>query len=61
MAGGKKGLLINSRNVCKVDRRAEQKLVGQNGAQISRRAKLQAACGSSAARSHARRDERAGN
>ena len=61
MAGGKKGLLINSRNLCKVDRKAEQQLVGQNGAQITRKAKLQAACGSKASGSHKRRHERAGH
>ena len=60
MAGGKKGLLINSRNVCKVDRKAEQKLAAQNGAQITRKAKLQAACGSKASRSHERRHGKAG-
>jgi hypothetical protein len=60
MAGGKKGLLINSRNLCKVDRKAEQQLVGQNGAQIARKAKLQAACGSKASGSHKGRQKRAG-
>ena len=55
MAGGKKGLLINSRDLCKVDRRAEQTLVGQNGAKVTRKAKLQAACGTNAPRPNKRR------
>ena len=59
MAGGKKGLLINSRDLCKVDRKAEQKLVGQNGVQITRKAKLQAACGSSSSRP-SKRQQKAG-
>jgi hypothetical protein len=61
LAGGDRGLLINSRNICKADRRAEQKLVGQNGARITRKAKLQAACGSKASRSHKRRHKKAGH
>jgi hypothetical protein len=45
MDGGKKGLLINSKGICSVDRRTKQMLRGQNGAQVSRRTKLQAPCG----------------
>ncbi len=59
MAGGSKGLLINSKGLCRVDRRAEQTLVGQNGARVRRRAKLQAACGSKASRAHKRRQKAA--
>jgi hypothetical protein len=55
LAGGKQGLLINSRNVCTADRKAEQKLVGQNGARITRKAKVQAPCGSKASRSRGER------
>ncbi len=60
MAGGKKGLLINSQSLCKADREAKQTLSGQNGAQVSRKSKLQAACGSKASRAHKRRHKKAG-
>lgn len=53
MDGGKKGLLINSKNLCKTGRRAKQTLIAQNGARIKRKSKLQTACGSKAR--HARR------
>lgn len=61
MAGGKKGLLVNSRNLCKADRRAKQTLIGQNGARVKRKAKLRAACGSKASRAHKRKLKRAGH
>jgi hypothetical protein len=57
MAGGKKGLLVNSGNLCKADRGAEQDLVGQNGAAVDRKVKLQSACGSKASRAHKRRQK----
>ena len=60
MAGGKKGLLVNSGALCKADRMAEQKLIGQNGAKITRESKLQAACGSKSSRAHRRSNKRAG-
>ena len=31
MQGGKKGLLVNSRNLCKAPARADVKMAGQNG------------------------------
>ena len=58
MAGGKKGLLVNSGNLCKADRNAKQTLIGQNGARLERKSKLQAACGSSASR-HKRHQRKA--
>ena len=61
MAGGKKGLLVNSGNLCKADRRATQTIVGQNGAQLQRKAKLQAKCGSKASRAHKRKHRKAGH
>ena len=48
LAGGKKGLLVNSENLCKAEGRPKQTMVGQNGAVVNRKAKLQAACGSKA-------------
>jgi hypothetical protein len=50
LKGGKKGLLVNSRSLCKSNQKASVKLVGQNGMQISRKTKLQSACGSNASR-----------
>jgi hypothetical protein len=61
MAGGKKGLLVNSGSLCKADRKAEQDLVGQNGAEVTREAKLQSSCGSKASRAHKRRQKKAGH
>jgi hypothetical protein len=54
MAGGKKGLLVNSGNLCKSNKMAEQTLVGQNGARLKRSVRLQTACGSKASRKHRR-------
>jgi hypothetical protein len=50
MQGGAKGLLINSKPVCKADRRASVRLVGQNDELITRRPNLKAACGSKTSR-----------
>ena len=58
MAGGKKGLLVNSGNLCKADRTAKQTLIGQNGARLERKSKLQAPCGSKASR-HKRHQKKA--
>jgi hypothetical protein len=43
--GGKKGLLINSANLCKAKPKATVKLVGQNGAQSKSAKKLRTSCG----------------
>jgi hypothetical protein len=47
LAGGKKGLLQNSVNLCKRTQRSTVKMVGQNGRQLVARRKLQVACGGS--------------
>jgi hypothetical protein len=46
LQGGKKGLLINSSNLCESSRKASVQLVGQNGMALSRGTQLQTACGS---------------
>ena len=46
MQGGKKGLLVNSRNLCKATNRATAKILGQNGASANQSPVLQAPCGS---------------
>ena len=61
MAGGKKGLLVNSGNLCKADRRAKLELVGQNGAKVDRKSKLQSSCGSKSSRAHKRGQKKAGH
>jgi hypothetical protein len=50
MAGGKSGLLQNEKSLCKADKMATQKLIGQNGARITRQRRLQTSCGSRASR-----------
>jgi hypothetical protein len=50
MEGGKQGLLQNEKNLCKVNKMAKQRLVGQNGATITRNRRLQTSCGSKASR-----------
>ena len=45
--GGKKGLLVNSRNICAGNFRAVAKFTGQNGAQQNWKPKMQAKCGKS--------------
>ncbi|MET0557927.1 MAG: hypothetical protein ABW065_04570 [Solirubrobacterales bacterium] len=44
MQGGKKGLLVNSTNICKGTHRVQAKLTGQNGADASQNPELQAPC-----------------
>jgi hypothetical protein len=44
MQGGKKGLLVNSRDICASTNRATAKFTAQNGAQLTQRPKLQASC-----------------
>ena len=50
LRGGAKGLLQNSRPVCKTSRRASVKLFGQNGMRSTRNTRLQAPCGSKTSR-----------
>jgi hypothetical protein len=45
MKGGRKGLLVNSRNLCAGPSRAEVVLEGQNGARVERHTKLKNDCG----------------
>jgi hypothetical protein len=45
MSGGKKGLLINSTNLCKGTHRAQSQFVGQNGKLLETEPKVQAQCG----------------
>jgi hypothetical protein len=45
--GGKKGLLVNSRNICSKTFRATAEFSGQNGAEHNFRPKMQAKCGKS--------------
>jgi hypothetical protein len=44
-AGGKKGLLVNSRNICSKTFRATARFTGQNGAQHNFKPKMVAKCG----------------
>jgi hypothetical protein len=45
LAGGNKGLLVNSRDICKAPAKATAKFTGQNGAQVTLRPELKSACG----------------
>ena len=62
MKGGNKGLLQNSRPLCKTSRKASVRLFGQNGKRVKRSTRLQAACGSKSSRRsrHTRRLDRTG-
>ena len=44
MEGGKKGLLVNSRNLCKSKNRAKVRMVGQNGRRFDSRPVVKADC-----------------
>jgi hypothetical protein len=45
LLGGRRGLLINSEDLCGAPKRAQVRLRGQNGMQIHRRVALQTSCG----------------
>jgi hypothetical protein len=45
MKGGKKSLLVNSRNLCKAPARAKVRMVGQNGKRHNERPLVQTSCG----------------
>jgi uncharacterized repeat protein (TIGR01451 family) len=45
LAGGKKGLLVNSRDICKAPAKATAKFTGQNGAKVTLHPELKSACG----------------
>jgi hypothetical protein len=55
MAGAKKGLFVNSRNVCKTTNRATASFVAHNGKEVVLRPKLQAQCGGTKKQKHQRR------
>jgi hypothetical protein len=57
MQGGKKGLLVNSRDICKSTSRAVAKFTAQNGRIAELRPKLQNSCGE-AAKKHKRQSSR---
>jgi len=59
MQGGKKGLLVNSTNLCAGKHYAEAKLTGQNGKTANQNPALKAPCGAKAAR-HKRADRKGG-
>ncbi len=48
LAGGAKGLLVNSRSLCGKSRKAKVGMTGQNGAVLSTKTKLRTTCGSKA-------------
>lgn len=48
MQGGKKGLLINSEDVCKHRQKVVARITGQNGAKVNLRPPLKASCGKAA-------------
>ena len=55
MQGGKKGLLVNSTNICKGKNLVEANFTGQSGAEFSSSPALQAPCGKKAARKASKR------
>jgi hypothetical protein len=57
--GGKKGLLVNSTNLCKGAQKAKVVMGGQNGADSNTQKKLKTACGGSASK-HRKRSSRNG-
>jgi hypothetical protein len=58
LLGGRKGLLINSKSLCKEARKASVTMIGQSDARISRKVTLKAGCGSK--RKAKRQQRRAG-
>jgi hypothetical protein len=58
LAGGAKGLLVNSQSLCGTVRKATVKMAGQNNAHRDGKTKLQTSCGSSAR--HKRHQKRTG-
>ncbi len=45
LQGGKKGLLVNSENLCKSTQKAIEKMTGQNGMQLTVNSKIATPCG----------------
>ena len=54
MKGGKKSLLVNSRNLCKSPARAKVRMVGQNGMRHNERPLVQTGCGNKAKKKRAK-------
>jgi hypothetical protein len=48
MQGGKKGLLVNSTNICTSTQKVDAKFTGQNGARVNQNPPLVASCGKAA-------------
>ena len=61
LAGGSKGLLINSQNLCSGPKRAKVRMIGQNGESQQSKVKLGVDCGSSTSREKRRHHRRRGN
>jgi hypothetical protein len=59
MQGGKKGLLVNSTNLCRTRHRVEAKLLGQNGQSANQRPELKAPCKGGARKKRANTNGRA--
>ena len=59
--GGKRGLVVNSKNLCKTSQTARVTMVGQNGAKTEGEKKLQTACGSKAGHKRHKRARKAGH
>jgi hypothetical protein len=59
MKGGRKGLLVNSEDLCRRPHRIDAKLLGQNGERADQKPLLKAACGGKAGK-RARRDRKGG-
>jgi hypothetical protein len=59
LAGGPKGLIINSESLCSHPKRASVRMVGQNGAALRRKVRLRTDCSSTASR-HKRHRTRKG-
>jgi hypothetical protein len=55
MQGGKKGLLVNSTNICRGKHKATVKMTGQNGKEHNFRTPLQPQCGKKASKSKRRK------
>ena len=61
LQGGKKGLLANSEDLCRSQRTATVKLIGQNGVRTTRNTDLQTGCGSGKSSSKRNDDRQLGD
>jgi hypothetical protein len=60
LMGGKRGLVVNSTDLCKTSRRSSVRLVGQNGIALKRTPKVAVPCGTEATRRHRHRGDHGG-